>query len=101
MHPQPTRGGAPRLREGAAALTLLTATGAHAEGRGDIRVTGAVVNGGKDVTIGTTRRVTYPIAITVRDNSGVRGPTHVKRLRQGRRLGLRRLDRHHVRRGRA
>ncbi|MEU6071564.1 hypothetical protein ABZ864_45840 [Streptomyces sp. NPDC047082] len=62
---------------GAAALTLLTATGAHAEGKGDIRVTAAVVNGGKNVIIGTSQRVTYPIAITIRDNSGVKGLSHV------------------------
>ncbi|MFF1404490.1 hypothetical protein [Streptomyces sp. NPDC058294] len=62
---------------GAAALTLLTATGAHAEGKGDIRVTGAVVNSGKNVIIGTSQRVTYPIAITIRDNSGVKGLSHV------------------------
>ncbi|MEV6053557.1 hypothetical protein [Streptomyces sp. NPDC052107] len=75
------RGGTARtasvLVGAAAAPTLLTATGAHAEGKGDIRVTGAVANGGKNVTIGTTRRVTYPIAITVRDDSGVKGLTHV------------------------
>ncbi|MEU9476953.1 hypothetical protein [Streptomyces sp. NPDC048191] len=65
------------LAGGAAALTLLTATGAHAERRGDIRVTAAVVNGGKNVIIGTSRRVTYPIAITVKDNSGVKGLSHV------------------------
>ncbi|MFJ9818512.1 hypothetical protein ACIRU3_25285 [Streptomyces sp. NPDC101151] len=65
------------LAGGAAALTLLTATGAHAEGKGDIRVTAAAVNGGKSVVIGTTQRVTYPIAITIRDNSGVKGLLHV------------------------
>ncbi|MET8944545.1 hypothetical protein ABZX30_13405 [Streptomyces sp. NPDC004542] len=53
------------------------ATGAHAEGRGDIRVTAAVVNGGKNVIIGTSQRVTYPIAITIKDNSGVKGLSHV------------------------
>lgn len=58
---------------GAAALVLVPVTGAHAEGRGDIRVVSTVVNGGNNVIIGTTRTVTYPIAITVKDNSGVKG----------------------------
>jgi hypothetical protein len=57
---------------GAAALTLLTATGAHAEGEGDIRVTKTVVNGGNNVTVGTAKTVRYPVAITVKDNSGVK-----------------------------
>ncbi|WP_432043640.1 hypothetical protein [Streptomyces cadmiisoli] len=65
------------LASGVAALTLLSATGAQAEGRGDIRVTKTVVNGGNNVIIGTTKRVTYPIAITIRDNSGVKGLSHV------------------------
>ncbi|MEU8654348.1 hypothetical protein [Streptomyces sp. NPDC048737] len=62
---------------GAVALVLSTATGAHAEGRGDVRVVSAVVNGGADVTVGTAQKVTFPIAITVRDNSGVKGLTRV------------------------
>ncbi|MFG1664103.1 hypothetical protein [Streptomyces sp. Y7] len=62
---------------GAAALTLLSSTVAHAEGRGDVRVTKTVVNNGNNVIIGTTARVTYPIAITIRDNSGVKGLTDV------------------------
>ncbi|MFJ8036038.1 hypothetical protein [Streptomyces sp. NPDC096032] len=65
------------LASGATALTLLSATGAHAEGRGDIRVTKTVVNGGHNVIVGTSKRVTYPIAITIRDNSGVKGLSHV------------------------
>lgn len=62
---------------GAAALTLLTATGAHAEGRGDIRVIKTVVNGGKNVTVGTKKVVDYPVAITIKDDSGVKGLDHV------------------------
>ncbi|MCT9077659.1 hypothetical protein [Streptomyces fulvoviolaceus] len=62
---------------GAAALTLLTATGAHAEGEGDIRVTKTVVNGGKNVIVGTTKAVDYPVAITIKDDSGVKGLTDV------------------------
>ncbi|MEU6670815.1 hypothetical protein [Streptomyces sp. NPDC046727] len=65
------------LAGGAAALTLLTATGAHAEGRGDIRVVKTVVNKGGNVTVGTSKKVTFPIAITVKDNSGVKGLTDV------------------------
>ncbi|MFD8041827.1 hypothetical protein ACFV5E_00180 [Streptomyces chartreusis] len=65
------------LVSGAATLTLLSATGAHAEGRGDIRVTKTVVNGGNNVIIGTSARVNYPIAITIRDHSGVKGLSHV------------------------
>ncbi|MET7288271.1 hypothetical protein [Streptomyces sp. NPDC005573] len=65
------------LAGGAAALTLLTATSAHAEGRGDVRVTATAVNKGADVVVGTTNTVTFPIAITVKDNSGVKGLTHV------------------------
>ncbi|MDT7844229.1 hypothetical protein [Streptomyces justiciae] len=57
---------------GAAALVLVAATGAHAEGRGDIRVTKTVVNGGGNVIIGVARTVKYPIAITIKDDSGVK-----------------------------
>ncbi|MFD4576541.1 hypothetical protein ACFWNK_30430 [Streptomyces sp. NPDC058417] len=62
---------------GTAALLLLTATGAHAEGRGDIRVVSTKVNGGADVTVGVSGRVTFPIAVTVKDDSGVKKLTHV------------------------
>ncbi|MFF7978434.1 hypothetical protein ACFZDK_04780 [Streptomyces sp. NPDC007901] len=62
---------------GAAALVLTTATGAHAEGRGDIRVVKTVVNGGGNVIVGTSKTIKYPIDITVKDNSGVKGLTHV------------------------
>ena len=65
------------LAGGAAALTLLTATGAHAEGKGDIRVTKTVVNGGKNVVLGTSKRVTYPIALTILYDSGVKGLSNV------------------------
>ncbi|MFJ8636925.1 hypothetical protein [Streptomyces sp. NPDC093568] len=68
-----TAGTAWILASGAVAITLLSAAGAHAEGRGDIRVTKTVVNGGNNVIIGTSARVTYPIAITIRDDSGVKG----------------------------
>ncbi|MEU2427101.1 hypothetical protein ABZ619_39845 [Streptomyces sp. NPDC007851] len=62
---------------GAAALVLTTATGAHAEGRGDIRVVKTVVNSGGNVIVGTSKTIQYPIDITIKDNSGVKGLTHV------------------------
>ncbi|MFD5520712.1 hypothetical protein [Streptomyces sp. NPDC127066] len=62
---------------GAAALVLATATGAHAEGRGDVRVVKTVVNGGGNVIVGTSKTIRYPIDITVKDGSGVKGLTHV------------------------
>ncbi|MGW5059679.1 hypothetical protein ACWEQ2_20590 [Streptomyces sp. NPDC004096] len=62
---------------GAAALLLTTATGAHAEGRGDIRVVKTVVNGGGNVIVGTTKTIRYPIDITIKDNSGVKKLTDV------------------------
>ncbi|MFI9810406.1 hypothetical protein ACIHEJ_40095 [Streptomyces sp. NPDC052301] len=62
---------------GAAALVLTTATGAHAEGRGDIRVVNTVVNRGGNVIVGTSKPIRYPIDITIKDNSGVKGLTHV------------------------
>lgn len=60
---------------GAAVLVMTTATGAHAEGRGDVRVVKTVVNGGGNVIVGTSVTVRYPIDITVKDNSGVKGLT--------------------------
>ncbi|MFF3663528.1 hypothetical protein [Streptomyces olivochromogenes] len=62
---------------GAAALVLTTATGAHAEGRGDIRVVKTVVNGGGNVIVGTAKTIRYPIDITIKDNSGVKKLTDV------------------------
>ncbi|MFF4910107.1 hypothetical protein ACFY2T_35220 [Streptomyces sp. NPDC001260] len=62
---------------GAVALMLTTATGAHAEGRGDVRVVKTVVNGGGNVIVGTSKTIHYPIDITVKDDSGVKGLTHV------------------------
>jgi hypothetical protein len=58
-------------------LVLVTATGAHAEGRGDVRVVKTVVNGGGNVIVGTAKAIRYPVDITVKDNSGVKGLTHV------------------------
>lgn len=62
---------------GAAALVLTTTTGAHAEGRGDIRVVKTVVNGGGNVIVGTAKTIRYPIDITIKDNSGVKKLTDV------------------------
>ncbi|WP_405973280.1 hypothetical protein OG496_31155 [Streptomyces sp. NBC_00988] len=62
---------------GAAALVLTSTTGAHAEGRGDVRVVKTVVNGGGNVIVGTAKAISYPVDITVKDNSGVKGLTHV------------------------
>ncbi|MGW3108179.1 hypothetical protein [Streptomyces sp. NPDC001100] len=54
----------------------MTATGAHAQGRGDVRVVKTVVNGGGNVIVGTAQTVRHPVDITVKDNSGVKGLTH-------------------------
>lgn len=56
----------------AVAMTVLGGATAHAEGRGDIRVTKAVTNNGKNVIIGTGKTVTFPIKLTIKDNSGVK-----------------------------
>jgi len=56
---------------------LTTATGAHAEGRGDIRVVKTVVNGGGNVIVGTAKTIRYPIDITIKDDSGVKRLTDV------------------------
>ncbi|WP_200304982.1 hypothetical protein [Streptomyces adelaidensis] len=74
---RPAHGRTLAVAGGAAALVLLAATGAHAEGKGDVRVTKAVVKGGKNVIVGTSKTITFPVAITVRDNSGVKGLTRV------------------------
>ncbi|MFF2217023.1 hypothetical protein [Streptomyces antibioticus] len=73
---------------GAVALVLLTATGAHAEGRGDVRAVSTVVNGGANVTVGTAKKVTFPIAITVKDNSGVKGLTSVSTFNRSNAYGF-------------
>ncbi|MFF3327863.1 hypothetical protein [Streptomyces sp. NPDC002889] len=58
---------------GAVSAMLVTAPSAQAEGRGDIRVTKAVVNNGGNVIVGVKDVKTFPIAITIKDNSGVKG----------------------------
>ncbi|MGW2472919.1 hypothetical protein [Streptomyces sp. NPDC001665] len=55
-----------------AAMTVLGTTAANAEGRGDIRVTKGVTNNGKSVVVGISKTVTFPIKVTVKDDSGVK-----------------------------
>ncbi|MEU1466726.1 hypothetical protein ABZ434_00640 [Streptomyces sp. NPDC005761] len=54
-------------------MAVLGASPAHAEGRGDIRVVKAVANNGKSVVVGTGAVVTFPVKLTIKDNSGVKG----------------------------
>ncbi|MFI6864269.1 hypothetical protein ACIBKZ_30945 [Streptomyces sp. NPDC050421] len=54
-------------------MTVLGASSAHAEGRGDIRVVKGVTNNGKSVIVGISGLVTFPVKLTVKDNSGVKG----------------------------
>ncbi|MFJ5057737.1 calcium-binding protein [Streptomyces cyaneofuscatus] len=58
---------------GALALSLLTVPGiAQADDfSGDIRITKVVVNGGKDIVLGTTAVKTFTIAVTATDDSGI------------------------------
>ncbi|MEU7023950.1 DUF5707 domain-containing protein [Streptomyces sp. NPDC046203] len=54
------------------ALTALTAPAARADDyRGDIKISGVVVNGGKPVVLGTTAKKTFTVSFTVTDGSGV------------------------------
>jgi hypothetical protein len=53
---------------GAPATAAGTASGAPA---GDPVVTGAVVNNGHDVIVGTTKNVTFPVTVTGSDDSGL------------------------------
>lgn len=62
---------------GAAVLALATTTTAHAEGRGDIRVIKTVVDHGTNVIVGTSKTITYPIVMTIKDNSGIKGVSRV------------------------
>lgn len=57
----------------AAVITgIVVAPTAHAEGRGDIRVTKVVVNGGSNVIVGIKDVKRFAITMTVKDNSGVK-----------------------------
>ncbi|MGW0709193.1 hypothetical protein ACWD4G_25110 [Streptomyces sp. NPDC002643] len=85
---RPAHGRTLAVAGGAAALVLLTATGAQAEGRGDVRVTKTVVNGGKNVIIGTSKTVTYRIALTVRDDSGVKKLDRISTFNRSNGYGL-------------
>ncbi|MFC8230594.1 hypothetical protein [Streptomyces sp. NPDC057287] len=73
------------MRRGIAALAAVAAVGAavvtapaaHAEGRGDIRVVKTVVNAGGSVIVGVKNVKRFPIVMTIKDNSGVKGVAHV------------------------
>ncbi|MEU1350685.1 hypothetical protein ABZ438_32115 [Streptomyces sp. NPDC005786] len=54
-------------------MSVLGASSAHAEGRGDIRVVKGVTNNGKNVVVGINGMVTFPVKLTIKDNSGVKG----------------------------
>ncbi|MFF8421019.1 hypothetical protein [Streptomyces sp. NPDC015680] len=61
----------------AVAIGITVAPAAHAEGRGDIRVVKTVVNGGNNVIVGVKAPKQFPITMTIKDNSGVKGVTDV------------------------
>ncbi|MCX4679360.1 hypothetical protein OG413_29410 [Streptomyces sp. NBC_01433] len=61
----------------AVVLTMLGAPSAQAEGRGDIRITKTVVDNGTNVIVGVSKPVTFPIKMTVKDNSGVKRVDYV------------------------
>ncbi|MFG2592187.1 hypothetical protein [Streptomyces sp. NPDC048438] len=73
------------MRRGIAALAavgvvgtvMVAAPAAHAEGRGDIRVVKTVVNAGGSVIVGVKNVKRFPITMTIKDNSGVKGVSHV------------------------
>lgn len=68
MHRRPLWAGAAC----AVALTMLGAPSAQAEGRGDIRIVKTVVDNGTNVIVGVSKPVTFPIRMTIKDNSGIK-----------------------------
>lgn len=62
---------------GAVVLVLLGAQAAHAEGEGDIRITKTVVDRGTNVIVGVSKTITFPVAMTIKDDSGVKGVTRL------------------------
>lgn len=62
---------------GAVAMLVLGAPSAHAEGRGDIRVTKTVVDNGTNVIVGTSKTIRFPVKMTIKDDSGVKGVSRV------------------------
>ncbi|OEJ26337.1 calcium-binding protein [Streptomyces agglomeratus] len=59
---------------GALALSALAVPAAHADGgHGDTAITKVVVNGGKNVVVGTTQVRTFTVAVTAADDSGIVG----------------------------
>ncbi|MFD6620223.1 hypothetical protein ACFWFB_33825, partial [Streptomyces albidoflavus] len=61
----------------AATTSVLVTPAAHAEGTGDIRVIKTVVDHGTNVIVGTSKTINYPVQITIKDNSGVKGLSRV------------------------
>ncbi|MEV8453320.1 hypothetical protein AB0467_11210 [Streptomyces sp. NPDC052095] len=57
---------------GAVGVTVAVTPAAHAEGRGDIRITRTVVNNGDNVIVGIKSIKRFPITMTVKDDSGVK-----------------------------
>ncbi|WP_308376183.1 hypothetical protein [Streptomyces sp. ISL-99] len=61
---------------GALALSALAVPAAQADGgHGDTTLTKVVVNGGKNVVVGTTEVRTFTVAVTAADDSGISGGT--------------------------
>ncbi|WP_028811080.1 hypothetical protein [Streptomyces flavidovirens] len=59
---------------GALALSALAVPAAQADGgHGDTAITKVVVNGGKNVVVGTTEVRTFTVAVTAADDSGISG----------------------------
>ncbi|MER7486889.1 calcium-binding protein [Streptomyces sp. NPDC126497] len=63
----------------ALAVTTTGATAAQAEdgGSGDITIDKVVVNGGKPVVVGTTEPVSFKVAVTASDDSGIARATYI------------------------
>ncbi|MEV6162387.1 hypothetical protein AB0L71_10770 [Streptomyces sp. NPDC052052] len=59
---------------------IAVAPAAHAEGRGDIRITKTVVNDGRNVIVGVKNIKRFPITMTIKDNSGVKGVSGVSAI---------------------
>lgn len=77
------RGIATLAAVGAVATAMVAAPAAHAEGRGDIRVTKTVVNKGGSVIVGVKSPKRFAIAMTIKDDSGVKRVTHVSAFNAG------------------
>ncbi|WP_329040212.1 hypothetical protein OHT61_20420 [Streptomyces sp. NBC_00178] len=62
---------------GAVGTAVVVAPAAHAEGRGDIRVVKTVVNAGGSVIVGVKNVKRFPVVMTIKDGSGVKGVADV------------------------